>query len=218
MSHSSPSSSPPPIPPTLLRWLTGAKGRRDREPFHVAATSRTVMVLYVVGRGDIEAREEEGETPLISAAYDGRLCTMTALLSLGAEVNAIDRQASTALIAAVMCTTRNSFSAVGALLEAGADVNYRNYCHDEDMGDEEEYERGGYTALILAAERHDDGELCWDLVRLLLRWGADATCRGPNGQTAEAAVTVPSPWHDDNLSSGRTDAILRLFRCDENSC
>jgi len=81
---------------------------------------------------DIEARNDEGRTPLMAAARTRGLATlMTLLLNKGADINAVDNDGETALSLAI---TRSQRENVLFLIEKGADVTValENPMVDED--------------------------------------------------------------------------------------
>jgi ankyrin repeat protein len=118
----------------------------------------------VVGRmidagADVNARDAEGNTPLILASFYASPRCVSLLLEKGADVNAANRIGVTALIRA-----STSYEKTRLLLEAGANVQVRT----ADLGN---------TPLILAA-RHAGNS---PTVKLLLARGADATGRNNMG-------------------------------------
>jgi len=110
----------------------------------------------------VNAKDNDGWTPLFWAAFSGRTDIVRALLEKGANVNAIDDSGKTALMSAAV---RGHTDTVRALLEKGADVNAKS--------------KAGRTALMSAA---DLGQL--DTVRVLLEQGADVDVKDRKGDTA----------------------------------
>jgi len=103
------------------------------------------IVQLLVGHGaDIEARDEEGATPLMRAAEFGQTGIVRALLEHGAKVEAKDKYGNTALIAAAcecaVVDMPDTLPSMKLLLEKGADVNAKN--------------KHGNTALTVALENH----------------------------------------------------------------
>uniref|UniRef100_A0A7S0E7Y5 Uncharacterized protein n=1 Tax=Hanusia phi TaxID=3032 RepID=A0A7S0E7Y5_9CRYP len=92
---------------------------------HVACCRGNVSVIeYVRELGaDLEAKSENGGTPLHHSSFDGRTAVVEKLLELGAQVNALNVFSQTPLHAACMCGN-NETAAV--LVEAGVDVNVRD--------------------------------------------------------------------------------------------
>jgi ankyrin repeat protein len=118
------------------------------------ADSQVVGRLIDAG-ADVNARDAEGNTPLILASFYASPRCVSLLLEKGADVNAANRAGVTALIRA-----STSYEKTRLLLEAGANVRVRT----ADLGN---------TPLILAA-RHAGNSLT---VRLLLARGADGMGR-----------------------------------------
>ena len=89
----------------------------------------------------IEARNEDGSTPLMEAADHGGTRVVKLLLERGAHVDAKDNRGNTALIAAAcgcaIIDMPDTFDSMKRLLGKGADVNAKN--------------DGGSTALMFAA-------------------------------------------------------------------
>ncbi|MFZ0535804.1 MAG: ankyrin repeat domain-containing protein [Candidatus Sulfotelmatobacter sp.] len=148
-----------------------ATGQNDR-----AATTapelpwvKNVQLLLDSG-ADIEARDEEGSTPLMRAAAFGQTETFKLLLERGAKINVRDQGGLTPLIAAAcscaIATMNSTYDIMKMLLEKGANVNART--------------RDGKTALIMAAGSPDSSAS----VKLLLNWGADPMAKDNEGKTA----------------------------------
>jgi len=103
-------------------------------------------------------------TPLMAAAQNGHLEVAKLLLSWGSKVEATDDYGHTALMWSVW-SNEPSVPMVALLLRKGGNPNRHG--------------NGGWTPLIRAAKYGHP-----EIVRLLLRYGADATARASNGEPA----------------------------------
>src|SRR5690349_19821410 len=112
---------------------------------------------------DVNAKDSRGATPLMYAAAFGNDRQMKLLLESGADVNAQNAFHATALIWAGGDAVKSQL-----LIEHGADVNVRT--------------EQGRTALMAAAKRNGNA----DLVRLLLKKGADMKTTGDTSLIAAA--------------------------------
>jgi ankyrin repeat protein len=108
---------------------------------------------------DVNARDAEGNTPLILASFYASPRCVALLLEMGADANAANQAGVTALIRAA-----TSYEKTRSLVEAGAEVRVRT----ADLGN---------TPLILAARRAGNSRT----VKLLLERGANATERDHAG-------------------------------------
>lgn len=92
---------------------------------HTALTEGSpARVEILLDRGaDIEARNAEGATPLITASRLGNLALVSLLLEQGAQLDATDRNGNTALHEA---SFHSHTPCVDALLAAGAGTSARN--------------------------------------------------------------------------------------------
>lgn len=97
--------------------------------YAVAGGDKNLLELIVDHGADLSVTTR-GFTPLMSAAWSGRVDMMRILTKNGADLNARDDYGRTALMLAV---SHNKFSAVKFLVEKGADKNLR--------------ESDGFTAL-----------------------------------------------------------------------
>ena len=86
-----------------LRARGAVDGERARRGIANAAhVGNTALVLDLVARGaDVNARDDDGWTPLINACIAGRAATVSELLRLGADVNAQNRNGFSSLMFAV---------------------------------------------------------------------------------------------------------------------
>src|SRR5215470_611815 len=112
---------------------------------------------------NVNAKDPRGATPLMYAAAFGNVKQMKLLLEAGVDVNARNAFHATALIWAGGDAVKSRM-----LIEHGADVNVRT--------------QQGRTALMAAAKRNGNA----DLVRLLLKMGADVKTPGDTTLIAAA--------------------------------
>ena len=175
------------------------------------------VVMEVLERGvDVDAADSRGFTALHHAAFADEPEAIVALLKAEASVEARDSSETTALLVAA---EHGSACAAEALLDGGANVNFRG-----GPGDAE------WSALDLAAVR---GHL--DTMAKVVRHGADVNARNSRGYTAlhhaafankpeaisslaDAGADVGavdaagwSPLHDA-ASEGASDAVAALLR------
>jgi ankyrin repeat protein len=148
---------------------TGAQTGHVTREIPDAPWVKTVRLLLDNG-ADIEARDDEGATPLISAAAYGQIEIFELLIQRGASIRARDKRGMTPLMAAAcecaLSTMNSTYDIVRILLEKGANVNAQD--HD------------GVTALMTAAAGFGSAAI----VRLLLDHGANPAARNKRGETA----------------------------------
>ena len=162
----------------------------------LARRGNTAGLRALLDRGaDVDARNDDGWTALMYAAYKGHTACLTLLLNNRADVNLQRNGGWTAL----MSTAWNGHDAcMKMLLDRGADVNVADndgrtalmwaacYGHDAclaillDRGADVNLQNiDGRTALILAARRGHDACL-----PILLENGADVNLQNIDGRTA----------------------------------
>jgi uncharacterized protein len=123
--------------------------------------------LLLAAGTNVNAREYEGETPLMYAAQAGRTEMVLFLLGRGADINAVSNNGETALVRAVGYP-----ATVKVLLEKGADV---------ELG--APLISAGYSGLI-------------DTVKVLLKYGANPNAKLLDGDTALMAAAIQSGSKD----------------------
>ena len=156
---------------TILLAATGCSGKhvsflngRESRLFRAASDGDLKSVSSLLADGaNVNAREVEGETPLMYAAANGRTKMVLFLLEKGADINAVSDNGETALVRA-----RGYTETVRALLEKGVDV---------ELG----------APLISASY---SGQL--DTVKVLLEKGANPNAELLYGDTALTAVAIQS--------------------------
>ncbi len=122
----------------------------------------------IAGGADVNARNQNGWTPLMVAASRGNLEAVNELLTAGADPSAASRTEFYSGFTALMAAAYYGHPEVAeALVKAGA---------DPDAADNHYY---GETALMLAVK----GD-CPDTVRVLLAGGANVNARNCQGVTA----------------------------------
>jgi len=146
-------------------------------------------VRFLLERGaDVNARDDEGCTALMSASLD----SVRLLVENGADINARNSDGETAATKASgnITSVNNPWRQhLLALLDMGADVNAAR--------------RSGHTILMSACWRGD-----LELVRVLLDRGADVNARTGNGYTA---LMDACNHHGQNPAHGHTEIVRALL-------
>jgi ankyrin repeat protein len=131
--------------------------------------SATVETLLNNG-ADIEAKNEDGSTPLDWAAAFAQTDILKQLIQRGARTRVTDRYGNTPLISAAcecaVATMNSAYDVMRILLDQGANVNARN--------------KEGKTALMMASGMTGDAAI----LDLLLKNGADPQAKDHKGNTA----------------------------------
>lgn len=109
------------------------------------------MARLIKSGADVNAKNENGRTALMYAAWNNVTDVAKVLIDAGADVNAKGNAGETALMHAA---ARNAVDVAKALIAAKADVNARA-------------EGGGVTALMVAKTFR-----AWNIVTLLKQYGA----------------------------------------------
>lgn len=144
-----------------------ALAQEPSDRFYQAIRNNDIASLRsLVKTADVNVKDQRETTPLMYAAAYGSMDAMKLLLDAGADVNAKNAFAATALL---WCA--NDLGKVRLLVAKGADVNARS--------------KQAQTPLLVAAA-HDGAS---EIVKLLLEKGADAAARGPLNSTALLAAT-----------------------------
>jgi len=113
---------------------------------------------------DVNARDENGATPLALAAKNGHNAILKVLIANGADLNAQDFGGHTPLMWAV---TKGNGKSAKILLESGAAPDMQN--------------QHGQTALMLSANLNRNY-----IAKTLLKEGADVSIKDVNGHTAHS--------------------------------
>ena len=139
---------------------------------HSAVAERCADVVQVLidAGADIEAKNNEGRSPLHMASISGELTSVTKLVKAGADVRTTDAERDTCLILAAYFGHTETVRYLAGLPEV-----------DLDHGDSD-----NYTALHIAVhEKHAD------VVQVLIDAGADIEARNTDGR---------SPLHEASRS------------------
>ena len=144
-----------------------APPKNDEVYAAVRANDLAGLRTLIASPADANARDEQGDAPLLYAAAVGSLETMKLLLDKGADVNAQNGFGTTALMISAV-----DIAKVRLLVERGANVNLAS--------------KQGRTALFVAAMSDQSA----DIVRYLVANGADLKTRDAFGNTILTAAAV----------------------------
>lgn len=146
----------------LLFW-TATGAAQDTAIFEAAGDGDIARIRELLERSPelVNAKGEQGETPLQRAAWEGHLEAVRLFLDRGAEIDGRNDANQTAILFAAY---RGYTAIVDTLIARGAAFDYRD-------------QRGNSPFLFAARE----GRL--DVVQLLLAHGAAPDERGPRGRT-----------------------------------
>jgi len=133
----------------------------------VRANDLARLRTLIASPADANARDGQGDTPLLYAAAVGSLEAMKLVLDKGADVNAQNAFGTTALMISAV-----DIAKVHLLVERGANVNLAS--------------KQGRTALFVAAMSDQSA----DIVRYLVAKGADLKARDAFGNTILTAAAV----------------------------
>jgi len=133
----------------------------------VRANDLARLKTLIVSPADANARDEQGDTPLLYAAAVGSLEAMKLLLDKSADVNAQNAFGTTALMISAA-----DIAKVRLLVEGGANVNLAS--------------KQGRTPLFIAAMSDQSA----DIVRYLVAKGADLKARDSFGNTILTAAAA----------------------------
>ena len=87
----------------ILFLSVACEKSREIELFRASASGDTTSVMALIDRGiNVNAREAEGETPLMYAATEGHIDVVKILLKRGADIDALSHNNETALARAVL--------------------------------------------------------------------------------------------------------------------
>ncbi|MFH0947290.1 MAG: ankyrin repeat domain-containing protein [Planctomycetota bacterium] len=133
-------------------------------PLHFACANGLEILaeMLLLGGAGLEARNEQGNTPLLLAVDWEKPRVYQVLKQYGADLRAVDEEGFTALAIAAL---NGNAELVQALLDDGLDPDQAN--------------QDGFTPLMQAAEGCQ-----LETVRVLLRRGADPSLRDSKGRTA----------------------------------
>jgi len=152
------------------RHSIAASGPRQ-EPLDWAALDERDIRAFVQGGGDVNRRDKDHATALMSAVAMGAASLVRELLARNADVNAQDDEGHTALMIAACIKAPVKTQIVADLLAHHADVNRQK--------------KDGWTALMFAAARNQP-----EIVQTLLARGANPNLQDAQGMTALMLVRL----------------------------
>lgn len=158
----------------LKRWLKEGADPND-ELSNAATAGDVVRVRYLLEHGaDVDTRDDEGYTPLLTAVKTRYNDLTRFLIQHGADVNLADRDGWTPLMYAAW---RDSPEIVGMLLEKGAQLETAN--------------QQGLTPLCIAAQHGRSGAIA-----ALLAAGANANLSVGAGGYTPLMLALVGGWDD----------------------
>ncbi len=188
-----------------------------------AVEAVAVVEKLLVAGADVNMCDKSGESPLIYAACSGFVSSVTTLLEHRAIVNHQNIAGRSALHEAGGC---NSAGAIDALINAGADINLKEFLkgqtplnHAAENGNAESClallrhganpnakENSGDTPINIACFRQPANlEVTVDV---LLRWGADETIADEDENTPKSSLDV---YKDGGCSQDEIDRVKLLL-------
>lgn len=163
-----------------------------REPVDVKQSWTATVELLLDSGADIEARNEDGSTPLIWASAYAQTEVVKVLIHRGAKLDVTDNDGNTPLIAAAcecaLATMNSAYDTVKILLDMGCNVNARS--------------KNGTTALMNAASGFGGASI----VELLLQSGASPRLKDRHGNTA---LSLARRSHREDKVQLITNALAR---------
>jgi ankyrin repeat protein len=179
--------------------------------------------LAIRGGANVNAKEDDGLTALMAAAYKNEYPeVISLLLKAGADVSAKEDDGLTALMRAA---SNKNPKITSLLLEAGADVNAKDNDGNTALMIASEYgdaavvsqllkagaevnakNNDGYTALMRASKSSDR-----DIVSLLLKVGADVNAKSNEGYTSLMEVSKYDNLRDFLTSLLEADSIVNTM-------
>jgi ankyrin repeat protein len=188
----------------------------DYTPYRILSISAAVLSFTAVLSGC--ATDQAGNTPLIRAAQIGDREQVEALITTGADVNALNKEGTTALMAATWGKTgRGDVGIAKALIVKGANVNAANVYGRTALMDVAGNGNVEFMSLLLSAgadvnlstrvggtalhEAAFNGHT--EIIRLLLTKGANPNAANGLGQTPLmlacncAGPRMTCPWRSD---------------------
>lgn len=159
--------------PVVLASLdTDLPTRTQPRPVEVVESWTATVEALLANGADLEARSEDGSSPLIEAAAYAQTDIFKLLIQKGARLDVRDKYGNTPLLAAAcqcaVATMNSADDVIQILLAEGADVNARN--------------RDGETVLMMASGMSGDASV----LELLLHHHADPSVKNRKGMTALA--------------------------------